>query len=75
MDWNGEAGEEAGNEIKELLRRKLNADFICLLFCLGRRDDDEDAVEKLYTLATYVPTTDFKVGFGWNRFYLEKGEC
>lgn len=27
----------------------------------GRRDDDEDAVEKLYTLATHVPMTSFKV--------------
>lgn len=32
LDWNSEAGEEEGNEIEELLRRKLNADFICLLF-------------------------------------------
>lgn len=72
LDWNGKVGEEEGNEMKELLRRKLNADFICLLFCLGRRDDDEDAVEKLYTLATYVPTTDFKVSFNFESILFTK---
>ncbi len=36
-----------------------------LIFFVGKRNDDEGAKEKLYTYASYVPVTTFKVcGFG-----------
>lgn len=32
------------------------------VYILGKRNDDEDATEKLYTYASHIPVTSFKVG-------------
>lgn len=36
----------------------------------GKRNDDENAKEKLYVVATHVPMTEFKVGSFARRWYI-----
>jgi large subunit ribosomal protein L31e len=42
-------------------RRFLVLPVLLMLHSIGKRNDEENAKEKLYTYATYVPTASFKV--------------
>ena len=39
-----------------------------IMFCLGKRNDEEGAKERLFTYASHVPVTSFKVRIAFSSF-------